>query len=407
MIWKLAVRNVWRDARRTRLMALSLAFAAFVGTVGNTLVGSLDANVTRGLRESLVGDLQVFDRASRSVDITEEPASGHALITRPEAAGATILSDSAVRAVAPRLRAPGLLMSGELEAPGILIGVDPGKEAEVCPGFDPDVLRGLTEGRIVLGSGIADRLGLDTGDEVTLLLPTPDGLFEGDVLVVADVYAPQGLSLLGETLAFVCLPELQELLGLEGRVGSLAIALDPGADVAAARERLQRALESQGLKVASWVEVAGPLVEIGRIGMAGVMFTNLLLWLVIALGIGNTFLIIVLERRREIGTMMALGTTRHRIVGVILVESGLISAAAAAAGVLAAAALCLPLASYGIPAFTRAMAFAFGADRLHLILTWPNLAFGLVFVLLLGPFAALVPALVASRTDPVRALRSV
>jgi ABC-type lipoprotein release transport system permease subunit len=406
MIWKLAVRNVWRDARRTRLMALSLAFAAFVGTVGHTLVGSLDANVTRGLREGLVGDLQVFDRASRSVDITEEPAAGEALVTRPEETERLILADPAVRAVAPRLRAPGLLISGELEAPAILIGVDPDKEAASCPGFDPLALRALTEKKVVLGSGIADRLGLEAGEELTLLLPTPDGLFEGDVLEVGAVYAPPGLSLFGETLAFVRLPELQELLGLEGRVGSLVVALNPGAESGAARERLETALGPRDLKVASWVEVAGPLVEIGRIGTAGMTLTNLLLWLVIALGIGNTFLIIVLERRREIGTMMALGTTRLRIVGVILLESGLISGAAAAAGGLAAAALCLPLASHGIPAFTRAMAFAFGADRLYPVLTWSHLALGMLFVLLLGPLAALLPALFASRADPVRALRS-
>jgi putative ABC transport system permease protein len=406
MVWKIAFRNLLGDRRRTSILALSLVFAALVGILGNTIVGSLESNINRGLRSGLLGDLQAVDGDRQSIDVTEEPAADAPLISVTGAAERLLLSDPSVRAVAPRLRIAGLLMSEENEAPGIIIGIDPAKESATCPGSDPAMLHLLTAGKIILGPGIATRLGLSAGDEVTLLVNTPDGLFEGDVLAVAGAYAPAGLPLFGEMLAFMPLAELQEMLGLSDEAGSIAIALEPGSDLDRTRQRLQQAVRSEGLRIVSWVEAAGPLVDIGRIGMLGVAFTNSLLWLVIALGVGNTFLIIILERRRQLGTMMALGTSRRRVLGIVLAESACISAASAMAGVLLALAICLSLSAVGVPLFSRAMMFAFGGERFFPIIVWSHFATGFCVVALLGPLGALLPAFVASRTDPILALRA-
>jgi ABC-type lipoprotein release transport system permease subunit len=202
------------------------------------------------------------------------------------------------------------------------------------------------------------------------------------------------------------LAELQELLGVQDQVSSFAIAVAPDTDLSLAQRDLQRQVASLGLKIVPWTEAAGPLVDIGRIGMLGVALTNFLLWLVIALGVGNTFLIIVIERRRQIGAMMALGTSRRSILGIVLAESALVSCGAAVAGALLSLALCLPLATAGVPVFSRAMMFAFGGERFFPDITWPPFAVGLLVVILLGPLSALVPAISASRLDPINAMRA-
>jgi ABC-type lipoprotein release transport system permease subunit len=231
-------------------------------------------------------------------------------------------------------------------------------------------------------------------------------LFEGDILAVAGVHEPGGLPLFGEMLAFMPLAELQELLGVEDEVSSFAVAVVPGTELSLAQRDLQRDLAPLGLKIVHWREAAGPLVDIGKIGTLGVAFTNFLLWLVIALGVGNTFLIIVIERRRQIGAMMALGTSRRGILGIVLAESALISCCAAVAGALLSLALCLPMASAGVPVLSRAMMFAFGGERFFPEITWPPFAIGLLVVSLLGPLSALLPALSASRVDPIDAMRT-
>lgn len=406
MVWKIALRHVMGERRRTTILLVSLAFAAFVGIVGNTIVASLESNINRGLRSGLLGDLQAVDEAVRSVDMTAEPDSTSRLISGAASAERALLESPHVRAVAPRLRVSALLMSEDNEAPAVIIGIDPAREAATCPGNDPAAMGALGEGGILLGPGIAGRLGLAAGDEVTLLVNTPDGLFEGDVLTVSGIHEPGGLPLFGEMLAFMQLAELQELLGVADELSSFAIAVAPHTDLPHAQRDLQHSIAPVGLRIFHWTEAAGPLVDIGRIGTLGVAFTNFLLWLVIALGVGNTFLIIVIERRRQIGAMMALGTGRRKILGIVLAESAVISCGAAVAGALLSLALCLPVAAAGVPVFSRAMMFAFGGERFFPEITWPPFAVGLVVVILLGPLSALLPAISASRVEPVDAMRA-
>lgn len=409
MIWKMAIRNVLREAHRTRLTALSLGFGAFFLVAGGGLVSGLTASGSRGLREGLAGDLQVFDASNPVSELTDEPPSGFAAVAEPEEVERLLLSDPDVRAVAPRLVANGMLISGELRAPAVLVGVDPARESEVCRPLGAALGSADAGARtIALGPGIAERLRSGRGRRVTLLLPTADGMFEGDELEVSSVYAPGGLPLPGEIFAFLPLSELRSLLSGSNRPTSLAVALAPGADVSAARERLQRTLDSARLhvKVRSWTEMAGSLLDAGRIGSLGLVISNALLMFMIALGVVNTILIVVLERTRDIGMMLALGTPRSRVLCTLLLEAAIVAGFSAAAGTLLGGATCLAAGKVGIPAFTRAMTFAFGGDRLYPVVTAAQLAVGFLLVTGLGPLAALYPAVRAIRVDPVRALRS-
>ncbi len=410
MIWRLAFRYARREARRTRLLSLLLAFAAFFLVIGASLVSSLDANIVRGLREGFVGDLEVLDASSPLTDITEEAPSDFVPIPRLEEAQRVILGDPDVRAASPRLSAAGLLISDPREAPVVVIGIDPAREAEVCPSPAVDAARRtLGPGKIILGAGIAERLDRRPGDEVTLLLPTPDGLFEGDVLEVSSVRASGGLPVIGEFVAFMRIDELGELLGVRGEAGCIVVSLAPRADVSDVRLRLEGALGAHGLplRVRTWRETAGPLLDIGRVGTLGVTVANVLLLLMIGLGITNTVLMLVLERTRDVGTMMALGTNRALIVGAILAEISIVCALAAAAGVVVGSLACGALGQIGFPAWTRSMALAFGGERFYPVLRLSHVVAGFVTVAAVGPLAALFPAVHASRIDPAEALRAV
>jgi putative ABC transport system permease protein len=409
MIWRLAFRYARKEARRTRLLSLLLAFAAFFLVVGASLVSSLDANIARGLREGFVGDLEVFDASNPPTDITEEVPSDFVPIARVEQTERVILDDPDVRAASLRLAATGLLMADPLEAPVVVFGIDPAREAEVCRSPDVDAARRtLGRGKIILGSGIAERLERRPGDEVTLLLPTPDGLFEGDVLEVSSVRASGALPVIGEFIAFMPIEDLQELLGMRGQAGRIVVSLVPGADVSQVRHRLERAFDVRGLqlRVRTWRETAGPLLDIGRVGMLGVTVANVLLLLMIGLGITNTVLMLVLERTRDVGTMMALGTNRALIVGAIVAEISIVCTLAAAAGVLVGGVACGALGQLGFPAWTGSMALAFGGERFYPVLRLSHALLGFVTVAGVGPLAALFPAVHASRLDPAEALRS-
>jgi lipoprotein-releasing system permease protein len=198
------------------------------------------------------------------------------------------------------------------------------------------------------------------------------------------------------------------LLGDEGIPGSLVVRLREEADLPAVRERLRQALHRAELplEVWTWEEMAGDLLGMVRIGRYLIGSGFLFVLLVVAIGVGNMLLILMLERAREIGLMRALGTPRWSIVGTLWVEVTLVSALSSAAGALAGGLLCVVLGQVGIPAASRAMAYAFGGERLFLEVHSLELLLGFLVVALVGPCAALWPAAHASATDPAEVMRN-
>jgi ABC-type lipoprotein release transport system permease subunit len=387
---------------------LSLALSSLTLVVAASLVASLRSNIERGLRRGLVGDLQVSNAVNPPPQLVEEVPVDFVPIADPDAVTRVLLDDPDVVAVHPRSSASGMLLAEGRSAPAVLVGVDPLQDAESLAALRPGAPGAPLDGAL-LGRPMAERLHRDGAPrEVTALVPTADGLFDGDVFEVAGVYSPPGLPLLDEFIAFVPLDRLQLMLGQEGRPGTLVVRLREGADLAAVVPRLRRAFRGAGLalELRTWSQMAGDLLGIVRIGHYLVASGFAFIMLVVVLGVGNMFLVLMFERTREIGLMRAIGTPRRRILASLLLESVLVSASASAAGALAGGALCGALGKVGIPAASRAMTYAFGGDRFFPGIHAPELLLGFLVVALAGPLAALWPAARASAADPAEVMRT-
>ena len=408
MVWRLAVRNVVAQRRRSSFVLLSLALSSLTLVVAVSLVASLRSNIERGLRHGLVGDLQVSSAVNPPPQLVEEVPADFVPIADAGAVTRVLLEDPDVRAVHPRSSASGMLLAGGRSAPAVLVGVDPLREAASLERLLPGGPGAAFDG-VLLGRPMAERLRR-SGEpaEVTALLPTADGLFDGDVFEVAGIYSPPGLPLLDEFIAFVPLDRLQLLLGQEDRPGMLAVRLREGADLGIVVPRLERAFRDAGLalELRSWPEMAGDLLGIVRIGHALVASGFAFVMLVVVLGAGNMFLVLMFERTREIGLMRAIGTPRRRILTSLLLEAVLISTSASAAGALAGGALCGALGRVGIPAASRAMTYAFGGERFFPGIHAPELLLAFLVVALAGPLAAIWPAVRASASDPAEVMRT-
>ena len=409
MLWKLAARSVLARRSRSLFLMLSLALSSLVVVVGASLMASIRSNIEDGLKRGFAGDMQVFHVANPRPQFTAEVPIDFVPIEDAGRAMETLLDDPDVLGVTPRSNAAGLVIFEDYSAPAVLVGIDAALEAETLARLRPHDEGAFGKpGTILLGRPMAERLRRLDGGEVTVLIPTADGLFDGDVFEVAGIYMPPGLPLIDEFVAFVPLDHLQMLLGDEGIPGSLVVRLRDDADLPAVRERLRQALyrAELPLEVWTWEEMAGDLLGIVRIGRYLIGSGFLFVLLVVAIGVGNMLLILMLEKAREIGLMRALGTPRWRIVGTLLVEVTLVSALSSAAGALAGGVLCVVLGQVGIPAASRAMAYAFGGERLFLEVHSLELLLGFLVVASVGPFAALWPAARASATDPAEVMRN-
>ena len=120
--------------------------------------------------------------------------------------------------------------------------------------------------------------------------------------------------------------------------------------------------------------------------------------LVGGIGIMNTMYTSVLERKREIGVMKAVGARNSEVLSIFVLESGLLGLVGGIVG--AAMGMFMALAVSGI-AFSY-----FGSNILNVQVSWPLILASLAFSFLIGTFSGLLPSFQASSLKPVEALRA-
>lgn len=258
--------------------------------------------------------------------------------------------------------------------------------------LDASVAEGvwLTEGTarypvVVLGAEAAARLGVTE--------PGRHVLIGGSAFVVAGILEPVPLAAEIDSSALIGEEAAEALAGSPVHPTSVYVRADPDR-VEQVRDLLARAIQPQN---PTEVEVTRPSDALAAQQAADQAFTGLLVGLggvallVGGIGVANTMVISVLERRREIGLRRALGATRAHIRRQFLAEALFLSLLGGVAGVL-----------LGV-----AVTALFAALR-----GWPPaipsvvLVAGLVATLVIGALAGLWPAVRAARIPPTEALQS-
>ena len=238
---------------------------------------------------------------------------------------------------------------------------------------------------VVLGAQTARQLGIQrAGSDVQVLVG-------GEWFTVVGILAPASLAPELDTAALVGWPVAEEALGFEGHPTTIFTRSDE-ASVEAVRSVLAATANPSS---PSNVKVSRPSEALAAIAAADQAFTGLMLGLgavallVGGVGVANTMVISVLERRGEIGLRRSLGATRGDIRSQFLTESLLLALVGGAAGVI-----------LGVAATT---AYATLRSWPTVVPLWATLG-GLGATMLVGVIAGLYPAIRAARLSPTEAL---
>ena len=174
----------------------------------------------------------------------------------------------------------------------------------------------------------------------------------------------------------------------------------PGADIPDLQKRIERALERtrddenfQVLTAAQILDQINQVLGVIQVVLIGIAAISLLVG---GIGIMNSMYTSVLERTRDIGVMKAVGAKRHDIMLIFLIESGLVGLIGGLIGVALGIGLAL-----GVEYGAAAAGFAF----LKVSVTPLLILFGLAFAVGIGMISGTLPAIRASKMNPVDALR--
>jgi putative ABC transport system permease protein len=397
---RIALRNVARNRRRTLITLAALFVGVGVMVSMRGLLNGLQRALITNVAEGQTGHLQVH-RAGYMANVVSTPLRIDFAVAE---LAQQVLATPGVVAVAPRIQFAGMVSSGEETMFTVIFALDPAAEPAVTPlrasALGPGAtLFGTGEaGGIVLTRDLARAVQLKVGQPASLLAPDRDGALSGEPVTVAGL---MDLGLPGERkVALAPLGLAQKLLHMEGRATELGVAVRP----VEAAERVAGVLRGRlgpGYEVHTWADVA-VFVQQTRVRQNFVItLIAYAFMLLMLLGVANTMLMSVIERTREIGTMMAVGLRRARILGLFVLEALAIGAAGAAAGAGAGALVVLYFGRRGI-------VFTFPGSSVPFVLN-PFVSAGYLGQVLLLATAgaglfALYPAWRASRLRPVQAL---
>ena len=193
----------------------------------------------------------------------------------------------------------------------------------------------------------------------------------------------------------------------QGLALNAAIVLEDPEQRDRTRKAVVKALESAGMamKVVDWQSAAGMVGQL-IIVIRGVLYMGILIIFVVAMVIiNNSMVMATMERTTEIGTMRAIGAQRRLVLEMFLLETLVLGLFAGIAGAVAAVGLLSWLGTFGLPAPSRQLLFLFGGPRLYPDFGAGHIVVGFVVITLVSIASTLYPARLATRVEPITAMR--
>ena len=326
----------------------------------------------------------------------ERPAQRVRSIVQWQRARADIARIPGVVATAPSISGPAIAVRGD------------GANAVLVRGIEPDSYRRIVDletflkaGRLdldgfkaVIGTGLAQNLGLEVGDRFRLRVGT-----EGDDGGLA-VYTVSGIFDIGnkdlnERWVLVSLRAAQSLFGLEGGVSAIEVK---GAGIYDAEPLAVVITQRTGLVADSWMRSNQQLLTGLRSQSSSSLMIQSFVILAVALGIASVLAVSVVQKSREIGILRATGTSRAQILRIFLIQGSILGLVGSAVGIALGIAL-------GV-IFSRLARNPDGSATFPVSLDTVLYLRSAALAIGVGLVSAILPARRAARMDPAQIIRS-
>ncbi len=299
-----------------------------------------------------------------------------------------------VLGVSPTLSASATLSYKDKSENVALVGIDP-VEAERITQITDNMKQGdinsiMGGRRLVMGEALAEKLKAKMGDTISARFPDRQPVN----LVVSGIFS-FGYKEVDEGVAYVSQDTARRFLNQGDVVTAIDIKLsDPFLALAAAEE-----LRMLRYNAKDWQELFPDIVRTLAFEKTQNAITMFLLMIIATFGIASIMNMLVVEKTREIGMLMALGANPFHIRLLFLMESGVLGLMGAAVGCILGLLACLQLQGIEIQdGMGQTMNLPMALNPLDFLL------FTIISVLL-SIAAGYYPARKASLLDPVIALK--
>ena len=401
-LFKLAYRNLGRNRTRSLLSALAVAVGmSLLLLMAAVLEGEMEGALQNTIRLQS-GHLQVRPTSYEEGKVS---LKWEDLIADPGQVVQKLTTLSQVTVATPRLVANGILTLSD-ESKGVqIIGIEPDSRANQP--FRDGMLAGEflkaddREG-ILIGKTLADKLTLQVGDRVNLLVNTSAGEVDEQLFTIRGIYTTRTPGY-DESTVFMPLAKAQAFTITENHASTIFVLLQD-ADQA---EPVAQALQSSSYEVLTWREQNALIVQFEDFAGAYMVILYLIVLGITATVVTNTLVMAVFERTREIGILAAIGMKGRGIMAQFLAEAALLATGGVIGGLIIGGAMVAYFTVYGIYIGDFGLSGVLFEDRIYAHLTLANTINLAIVTYIITLIASLYPARLAARMEPVEALHGV
>lgn len=408
----MAWRNLWRRKRRTLITSATVAFGLIFSI---TVTGAKEYGFKKMVNTSAsmgFGHVTVEPTGYNDSPTLEKK------IADVEMMRTAVLGVPGVDSTAARIIGQAMFSSASKNVGGAFIAVDPAQESPATDLFMGSIIEGRLGSKdaaeAVVGNRLAEKLNLKIGKKLVYTTTGARGELVSDMARVTGIFKT-GVDEVDGSMALLPIGRVRATLHYAPNEATiLAVFITDRRNADKVRLAIEDKIGSKDREVLTWVKTQSELAGIMRVNRVINGMFQFFVWLIIAAGILDTILMSVLERKREFGVMMAVGTSPAFLFGLVLTESALVALLGLCGGLVVNAPLYSYLHDTGIdfswfiPPGERYEAVGVPVDLVMKVEIYrESLAIILFSLFFLAAVSGLYPAFRASKVPPVESMKTI
>ena len=409
MIIQISWKNVWRNKARSLVIISAITIGLFGGIFAYALMlGGTLQRVDNAIKNE-TANLQLHNPAY----LLEEDIKN--TIVNPKEYLDYLEQSPEVMGISDRLKSSAMISTAYASSGVSVNGVYPEKEMKTTRLFES-----LTAGEylkesdlipIVIGDKLAKKLNADISDKLIISAPSADGKVVYGAYILKGIYDTDN-NMFDGMQVFIKKCDLAELIGVDENTSSeIAVSLYnsdiTNTFITSLKNKFLTEIEDESIIIRSWKEIDPMLsMMVDLMSNMGWIFVVVIL-IALIFGIINTMLMVVLERVREIGMLMAIGMNKFRVFAMIMWETVFLSVTGGIAGMLFSLGFITYFKTYGL----NLSVVAKGMNSLgfsSVIYPEAPISFYIevsVMIVITAILASIYPALKALKLHPAEAVR--
>jgi lipoprotein-releasing system permease protein len=395
-----------RTKRQLRFINIIMMVSVTGITVGVAAL-IIVLSVFNGFNSVVTGVLVGFDPHIRI-----EPARGRGMQVTDSLLN-VIRADGRIAAAAPYIASKALLMTPHVNRVVLVKGVVDSTIDQVSGVKQRTVLGSFRfhdtpeSGGVVLGLALADRLGTMVGSELTIVSPvgvdammTQFGEPLTRVCTVTGIYDSNNKDY-DAHYAYISLESARQLFQFRDSYSGVEIRLHNLEDADNVKHTLQNRL-GKGYTVSTWYDLHRDLYSVMKIERWTAYIILCLIVGVATFNVLGSLTMGIIEKRRDIGILKALGANRRSIIRIFMFEGILVGLIGTVAGVFIGVIVCLLQMHYSLFPLDPTV---YIIPAIPVEIRWTDFVAVILASMTLSTLASLHPARRAARLLPVESIR--